>query len=319
MATQVLITVDTELSYSRAREGMAVAENHATAIDGVTAAGAFGIGYQMERLEAHGLTGVFFVDPMPALVHGIDAITAIVAPIVARGHDVQLHLHSEWLELADEQPVGSLRGRNIADFPLNAQVTLLARARDLLEAAGATRPIAFRAGNFGANDDTLRALAALGFRYDSSFSPSYLGQDCAISLPQETSAVTDHLGVRDVPVAAILDRPGHLRHAQLCALSAREMRAALAHAAATHAPPFVIVSHGFELLTRDRERPNGLAVVRFEAMCRAIADDPRLVTCGFADLDVAPGADHPRLPPDRLRTLARIGEQAWGALRYERR
>ena len=30
------------------------------------------------------------------------------------------------------------------------------------------------AGNFGANDDTLRALAVLGFRFDSSFNAAYL-------------------------------------------------------------------------------------------------------------------------------------------------
>src|SRR3546814_1564383 len=90
----------------------------------------------MDMLERHGLTGVFFVDPMPALVYGPKIIAEIVRPIVARGHEVQLHIHTEWLRFARFNPAGKLTGRNIGDFPLSAQKKLIGLARDILVSAG---------------------------------------------------------------------------------------------------------------------------------------------------------------------------------------
>src|SRR3546814_1290826 len=125
--------------------------------------------------------------PMPALVYGPKIIAEIVRPIVARGHEVQLHIHTEWLRFARFNPAGKLTGRNIGDFPLSAQKKLIGLARDILVSAGAPEPIAFRAGNFGANDDTLRALAALGFRFDSSFNAAWHGRGCANTLDPGTT------------------------------------------------------------------------------------------------------------------------------------
>src|SRR3546814_18816033 len=110
---------------------------------------------------------------MPALVHGPAIIRDIVTPIVARGHEVQLHIHTEWLAFARFNPAGRLTGRNIGDFPLGAQKKLIGLAADMLVRAGAPEPVAFSAGTYGANDDTLRALDALGFLFDSRFNGGY--------------------------------------------------------------------------------------------------------------------------------------------------
>src|SRR3546814_3899233 len=69
---------------------------------------------------------------MPALVHGPAIIRDIVTPIVARGHEVQLHIHTEWLAFARFNPAGRLTGRNIGDFPLGAQKKLIGLAADML-------------------------------------------------------------------------------------------------------------------------------------------------------------------------------------------
>jgi hypothetical protein len=315
--TKVLITIDTELSAGLFQHGFDAAANFAASIAGNTTRGDVGIDWQMDRLDAHGLTGVFFVDPMPALVYGPDVITRIVVPIVARGHEAQLHIHTEWLEWAQNAPVAA-RGRNVADFTLADQITLIECARDLLVAAGAPQPIAFRAGNYGANDDTLRALAQLGIAWDASFNPTYRGAPCAIDLPADTIDPLIRFGVGELPVAAIFDRPGQLRHAQICALSTREMTAALHHAAATQRPAFAIVSHSFEMLSRDRQRPNRAIMARFEHLCRTIAAHPGLTSSGFAGLDLpaaSNGATH--LAPSLWRTAVRHAEQAMASLRYE--
>lgn len=321
--TDVLITCDTELSAGLHQRPVPLEANVLSSIWGAVEAGRFGIGWQMDRLEEHGLAGVFFIDPMPALIHGRGFLDDVVGAVLERGHEVQLHIHTEWLEWASASPVEGRRGRNIGDFDLSDQKSLIEAAMRLLAAAGAPPPIAFRAGNYGADDRTLAALAALGFLWDSSFNAAYLGSSCRIGLPAETRDPIARGGVVEVPVAVIRDRPGHLRPAQLCAVSAREMREALHHAVHERQPAFVIVSHSFEMLSRDRARPNRLVMRRFEALCREVAGRPDLRAAGFRDLppDIADRRPAPEalLPPNLLRTGERMLQQTFANILYDRR
>jgi len=317
--TRAIISFDTELSAGLYQRGADARANFESSILGRCRDGDFGIHFQMDMLDRHGLTGVFFIDPMPALVYGPEVIDAIVRPVVERGHEVQVHIHTEWLAFARFNPVGRLTGRNIGDFPLAAQKKLIALARDILVGAGAPKPTAFRAGNFGANDDTLRALAALGFRFDSSFNAAYLGHGCAISLDAGNLGMREHHGVAEVPVSGLMDRASRFRPAQLCAMSEEEMRDALDHAAASGAIQFSAFSHSFELLSRDRKVANRLAISRMEALCRAVADDPRVTSGGLATLP-APPARPARIhvpAPRPLRTLRRVIQQGLGHLAHE--
>lgn len=317
--TRAIISFDTELSAGLYQRGADARANFESSILGRCREGDYGVHFQMDMLERHGLTGVYFVDPMPALVYGPEIIDRIVQPILTRGHEVQLHIHTEWLAFARFNPVGRHTGRNIGDFPLAVQKKLIGLARDILVGAGAPRPTAFRAGNFGANDDTLRALAALGFRFDSSFNGAYQGHGCAISLDPGNLAMREHAGVVEVPVSGLMDRANRFRPAQLCAMSEEEMRDALGHSAASGAVQFSAFSHSFELLSRDRAVPNGLAIARMEALCRAVADDARVTSGGFATLP-APPARAPRIAvaaPKPLRTLRRTVEQAVGHVVHE--
>lgn len=320
--TQVLVTVDTELSALLHQRGLSARANLDSSISGSCAVGSFGIGWQMDQLEARGLKGVFFVDPMPGLLYGEAIIADIVAPIIARGHEVQLHIHTEWLEWVADSPVEGRQGHDLADFSFEDQVILLGRATAMIERAGAPRPTAFRAGNYGANDDSLRALAALGLIWDSSVNAPYLGGACRISAAPDAIGAYRMEGVIELPVAGLFDQGQSVRPAQICALSSAEMKAALTHAAREDHGAFVIVTHSFEMLSRDRSRPNRAVMRRFEAMCDVIAANPGLHSAGFADLDptqlLARSGQH-RLGPDRWRTQRRMVEQMLATLRYERR
>jgi hypothetical protein len=275
--TAVYLTIDTE--YASSLPGAAGpgtrAENFARSILCETPSGPVGIGYQMDVMDRHGVKGVFFVDPMPALVWGVAAIEDVVGPIVERGHDVQLHCHPEWLELAPGNGLSRRTGRNIKDFVLEDQVAILAWARDTLVAAGAPSPVAFRAGNYGANDDTLRALGAIGIAYDSSHCPALVGVgECDVSLDADARQPLRHLGVIEVPVGCIENFGGTLRHAQITALSLGELTGALAHARDTGIESLTLVSHSFELASRDRLRRNRVVAWRFERFCAALAAMP---------------------------------------------
>jgi hypothetical protein len=313
--TRVYITIDTEYSsgFCTGRSRADRAENYARCIACLTPDGAAGITHKLELLRQHGQKAVFFVDPMPALIWGIGAIEDVVGPIIEAGQDVQLHCHTEWLAIAGaDNPLTSGRtGQNIADFPLDEQLELLAYARDVLIAAGAPPPVAFRAGNYGANDDTLRALAQLGLVYDTSHTPA-LPDACRITLGPDVRDPVEHCGMIEVPVGTIGTIGGGQRHAQITALTLAEMTAALRHARDERHETFVLVSHSFELINRRRLAVNRVVRRRFTGLVRELAAMRGVTTATFRD-DPPPlgGGLAPRqpVPATALRTGMRLAEQ----------
>lgn len=315
--TRVFITIDTEYSSGlyTGPDAASRAENFARSIACITPQGPAGIGHKLELLARHGHKAVFFVDPMPALVWGLAAIEDIVGPIIAAGQDVQLHCHTEWLGLAGSaNPLASGRtGRNLADFPLEDQCAILSYARETLMAAGAPAPVAFRAGNYGANDDTLRALALLGIAYDTSHCPALAGSGaCKISLGSEARDPVLHHGVIEVPIGSIGRLGGGQRHAQITALSLGEILAALAHARGNRRESFTLVSHSFELINRRKLAVNRIVRRRFAGLLRALATMPGVETGNYRDTPPqirAYGFANEPLPASAIRTSRRMAEQ----------
>ena len=315
--TRVFITIDTEYSSGLYTGPGAAdrADNFARSIACNTPQGPAGVAHKLDLLARHGQKAVFFVDPMPALVWGVAAIEDIVAPIIAAGQDVQLHCHTEWLGLAgDANPLASKRsGQNLADFPFEEQCQILDYARTTLMAAGAPAPVAFRAGNYGANDDTLRALASLGIDYDTSHCPAMVGQSaCRISLGTDVHDPLEHMGVIEVPVGSIGAMGGGQRHAQITALSLGEMLAAIRHSAASGQETFTLVSHSFELINRRKLAANRVVRHRFTGLVKALEAMPGVTTGTYADtpptLRTSIRASQP-LPPNAMRTGRRMAEQ----------
>lgn len=308
----VLITIDTEYSSGLYRSGRVrdCAANFERTVACRSARGEAGIFHQMEVFRRNGLKAVFFVDPMPALVWEQEAVDRVVQPILEAGHEVQLHCHTEWLDFVEGDPLGPERGHNIKDFAYETQVAILAYARDRLIEAGAPPPTAYRAGNYGASDDTLRALAQIGVTQDSSFAAGFAGSHCRIDLPLGRCEPVERHGIAEWPIAAI-QAAGGWRHGQITALSFREMRDAVRHAAATNWPAFILVSHSFELFNREKDRPNAVLMRRFERFCDWLGRCDIAFSAGFADLPALPqGRLAPLMPHSRLRTAARTVEQA---------
>ncbi|MEH3158030.1 MAG: polysaccharide deacetylase [Sphingomonas taxi] len=307
MATPVFLTVDTEFAWRHHAAGLDVGTIYARSLEPA----GVGISYQLERLAHHGLKACFFVDPMPALVFGLAPVKRMVDTILAAGQEVQLHLHPNWTG-AQAGDRGQRFGRfQMHEYDHDAQVGLLRGAVELLVAAGAPPPIAFRAGGYAANDDTLRALAALGFVYDSSHNGAEPAESRIGLPPAQIAPVTRHL--TEVPVTVIEDAPGIWRTFQLCALSGLEAAAALDHAAAEGHAAVTIVSHGFELANRLGTRANAVHVRRFDTLCRLLAAKAEMLpTVHFADRPpLALGQDDRPLGANALRRRLRQAEQLW--------
>jgi hypothetical protein len=124
----------------------------------------------------------------------------------------------------------------------------------------------------------------------------------------------------EVPVSQIEDVGECLRHLQLCAVSFRELREALLHARRNDHPVTTIVSHSFELATRDGVRRNGTVCRRFEALCSFLAANvATLPTAHFSDLSTLRlGVPASPFRSRALRKAQRLAEQLWAEARYER-
>lgn len=314
--TAVFLTVDTELMWRHHAAGCDLAMQMARSLEPA----GVGIRYHLDTLDRHGLKATFFVDPMPTMVFGLDAIRPVVEMILGAGQDVQLHLHPNWAG-AKANDAGRSHGRfELIDYSLDEQRALIAGARDLLKACGAPDPVAFRGGSYSANDDTLTALADLGIRYDSSHNGADAPWPSQIGLPPRQIAPVVRNGVTEVPVTVIEDVPDSLRLFQICALSQGEMRAALEHAVSDAHDVVTIVSHGFELANRAGTRANNVHVSRFEGLCAMLADSREILpTTWFRDLPAfaSTGQGTP-LGPNMLRTRWRQAEQLWSNLVEER-
>ena len=305
MATPVFLTVDTEFAWRHHLAGHDLDGIYQRSIEPA----GVGLGFQLATLRRHGLKATFFVDPMPALLFGLAPIRRMVDAILEADQEVQLHLHPHWTGARDDDAGASHARFQLYEYDRQEQHALIEGATALLIAAGAPPPVAFRAGSYAANDDTLAALTALGFAYDSSHNGA---ERSRISLPSRQIAPVAR-GVAEVPVTVIEDVPGSLRPFQLCALSAGEAYDALEHAAVSGHAAVTIVSHGFELANRAGIRANAVHVRRFEALCtllRAMRDV--LPTTHFRDLPhLALDQDDRPLAPDALRTRWRQAEQLW--------
>ena len=270
----VFLTVDTEFwprrPYVAAGDYL---DDFRRDVDGRTPEGDFGLGYQLDRLTAAGLRAVFFVEALCANAVGIEPVREMVQRVRQGGHDVQLHLHTEWLDRMPQPLLPGRAGRHVRHFSEDEQTLLIGNALERLIEAGAGRPAAFRAGNYGANLDTLRALARNRIRFDTSYNPAYL--DSACDMPREGLLLQPEpwLGVVEFPITFVRTFTGRRRPLQLTACSSGEIEQALWQAWRRGWGSVVLVWHSFELIRGRnvppfRARLDRIALGRFERLCR---------------------------------------------------
>lgn len=287
-------------------------------IHGPTRRGDYGLPYQLKLLNDCGLRATFFVEPLFSTRFGADALAQIVGLISQARQDVQLHLHTEWVDeartpLLDGATHAMQKRQFLRLFSADEQRQLVAIAARLLEQAGATAPRAFRAGSFGFNADTIGALHANGIPTDASYNATMFGPDSGVA-PGQLLTDSCRIGpMFELPMTVFHDGLGRLRHVQLTACSWREIEALLWQALARGQRSFVILSHGSELLDRARRRPDDVVVSRFHRLCAFLArhrdsfnlrcfDDGGLPSVGA----VQPAA----LSAGLLPTIGRVVEQA---------
>lgn len=282
---------------------------------GHTAKGDFGLPFQACMFRQHGLTGTFFVEPFFSTRFGTGYLQEIVGILRKQVQEVELHLHTEWVnEVPESMPVKLTNKRqHIRQFSLDEQTRLIGFGRELLQTAGAGQVNAFRAGSFAFNRDTLRALAANGMRYDSSYNACMFAGESGVRPGQLMNEPFEQDAVVVYPMTVFRDAFGKLRHLQLSACSIREMEWMLWRALEKKAQNLVILLHNFELLSRDKARLDRMMLRRFDWLCNFLARHAKhFRTTGFTSSRHSPGVSNfhiPRMP--LLPSLQRGVEQMY--------
>jgi hypothetical protein len=292
-------------------------------IDGHTDCGDVGLEYQLRVLREYNIPSICFVEPLFTSAVGLDPLRRIVNLIKRYGHEVQLHLHSEWLKHVPKSIWNGDSHLYISDYPEDQQAQLVALALRNLRAAGGEDISAFRAGGYIANSATLRALEQNGIFIDSSYNFCHLHEEFRrTSSPLLQS--TQIGNVTEIPVSWFSDWPGHYRHAQITACSLPEMKHALLQAARARLDSFVIVSHSFEMLMDRRTRihrpqPDWTTIRRFHGLCEFLAANRDLFqVCTFRNLPGCISAQRPSqviLKSNVMRTARRFAEQGFRRIR----
>jgi hypothetical protein len=284
-----------------------------------------GIPLIVRALASGRVPATFFVEPFGSSHFGEAGLAEVCRFLLEHGHDVQLHAHPVQ-RCVDWHTRGEPRlPDDMAAYSTAAQLALLRQGLATLTRCGVPRAAltAFRAGNFGASNDTWRAMAAAGLRVSSNYNLCYLEKSCRILWPSPANALFDtRAGVHELPITNFADGNGQFRHLQVSAVSFPEMRYALLEAHRLGLPEVTIVTHPFEYFFVDSVdargggvgRPNPVNIERLRSLCNFLGErDEQFTVETVADL-ATHLATGPALSEPAVTTVPR-GRRA---LRYGR-
>ncbi len=202
MAQKVLVSIDTE--------GPAGTDPVERMIYGRTAGGEeYGIRYLMKLFSDRQIRGLFFVDIPEIADHGEAQIERVLKEITDSGHDVGVHVHPD--HMAD------INRRYLWEYTKEEQYEVIALCTDFYEKTLKKKPLSFRAGRYGADNNTLLVLDELGYRYDMS--EFYASRYCKINPPPTWNRIVPcgENGLREVPVTTFrsLSTPVYSRNDQI--------------------------------------------------------------------------------------------------------
>ena len=279
--------------------------------------GQYALPKTLEILNKHDLRGIFFVEPLFAARFGSEHLSSIVKLVLDAGQEVQLHLHPEWTDEAEEPLIDASKQKrqHLTQYSRSEQSALIKHGLRMLEDIVPTIPVAFRSGSFACNEDTFAAVADNNLTFECSINsemtesrPGQVRDSSAGACEPFTSS-----GLTYLPMSVFRDGFGQTRHAQVGACSSQEMIEALAKAEQDDWFAFVILSHNFELMAPGKSSPDWTVVRRFERICQFLSENKETMpTVGFGELQSPPQPRGLKLPRvSRSATLIRYLEQGW--------
>lgn len=240
----------------------------------------FGLPLIVTILRNAGLAATFFVEPFADEQGHKGTMEPVCTYLLDHAQDVQLHIHPNHFHYGlHRQGRASPRTDQMADLEAGAQRALLEEGAERLRRWTGHRPVAFRAGNLGASEATLREVAVAGLRIDSSYAFPYAGGQCRFRDGDAYNGTRWYGDVLELALSGFVQPrlPG-LRRAKpldVVAISAGECRSAITRITAAGAEAVAIL-HSFSLfkvrnVQYDGGRPNRIVIRRWERLCRWLA------------------------------------------------
>jgi hypothetical protein len=240
----------------------------------------YGIPLICAILHQHDLKATFFVEPFNAELGYPGETEPVVQYLVEQGQDVQLHIHPNHIHYAQQQ-AGQLcvQSDQMADLSLEVQQQMLEEGARRLKEWSGTRPVAFRAGNMGASEESLNAMTAAGLWIDSSYTFPYIGAQCRFMEKQRYNGGKWYGDVLEMALSAYQQPkiPGlhPAKPVDLMGSSFEECREAVMKICDAGADA-VLILHSFSLFkVRDKQyrdgRLNRIVKRRFEKFCTWLA------------------------------------------------
>jgi len=285
----VFLTVDTEIMYNFLSDND-MDRSIEISIYGRGKGESYGLEQIIEILNEYGLKASFFVEPLFSFVNGPDDLQKIIEFIRKNGHEVQLHIHPEWLTRMTE-PFVAPGSRYLKDFSLEEQTLLISEGLKRLKECGANDICCFRAGHYAANFDTIRALNENRIPFDTSYNACYLKECCDMDTGSQLLQPERLGGVWEIPIGFFADWRNHCRHTQVTACSFLELKNFLQSAWQSGFFSAVIVFHSFELINRFKDVRQEVSVdrfmlKRFRFLCRFLSENrDKFRATGFSNID----------------------------------
>jgi len=248
----------------------------------------------MDIADRYGIFLTFFVEVLNKYYFDEEETKQVCEYILQYGHDPQLHLHPNWLNFKMDDP-GALHFKDdMFSYSLKEQSELVAEGKELLTRYTGKEPVAFRAGNYAADENTLVALKINGFHIDSSYNHAF-SESRVIAHKPMINDVAMINGIWEFPVTNFRDFGGlkcrRTKPLDINGVSFGEMKNVL-EAASTSGPFNVtIVLHSFTFikafdLQYDKVKPRYHLIRRFTKLCKFLMENrDRFHVRTFGSLD----------------------------------
>ncbi len=240
----------------------------------------YGIPLICEILRQRDLAATFFVEPFNDELGHPGETEPVVRHLAEQGQDVQLHIHPNHIHYGQQQ-AGQTHAQTdqMADLSREVQQQMILEGATRLQQWSGIRPVAFRAGNMGASEETLAALAATGVWIDSSYTFPYVGGQCRFDEQQRYNGGKWYGDVLEVALSAYRQPkvPGlhPAKPVDLMGSSFEECRDAVKMICDAGGDA-VLILHSFSLFkVRDKQYHDGklnrIVTRRFEKFCDWLA------------------------------------------------
>jgi len=286
---RVYFTVDTESSMNRAWVDPSKRPlSLDMAVFGHTGSKSYGIPLIMDILEAHNFRGTFFTEVLCSHVLGDEAVGKVFSYIRQRGHDTQLHLHPTYYHYYRYSQGGEPpREQDLMyRLPVEEQEQLFSMGVALFKQFEGKAPRAYRAGCYGASEQTLEIIKRHGIEIDSSYNLCYLDQTCGFR-HRPLNGPRLFGDVQEFPVTNFrVEHQSGYKPLEICAVSVAEILRTIDGLAADGCRDVVVSLHSFSFMKRFSEngcQPDRVTIQRFKRLCKEIAlrsDEIEVCTMG---------------------------------------